>query len=411
MRRLTALALAGCVVMAGCGRSTDRREGQAIQAADPVSTSSTGTPSTGSPATINSSTTTTSTATSRTQPRATGRWRAVDPGPLATRGEPKAVWTGKEVLVVGGLIIDQYQALSDGAAFDPDSGSWRPIPPRPVPGRVMFAVWTGEEMVTFGTEGISLEKLSTGAAFNPSTGQWRNLSLPPSTKLPHEVVWTGSRVLAWQPGGASPGALYEPGTDQWTPIPSNSVPGAIAAGQAVWTGEELAAEGSVTPANGGPAEQRLFLYDPERGAWRVSPRLPGDLAMWPFLPPLWSGREVVLNSGRAGSGETATYAYDPKSDRWRTIGNPDTSVAPAYFRGVRLDDGRVVARVGNREQPFQVLDPKSGRWSAYGPPSGALPAPDGALVSVGSSVFHWGIATDGSMVKPRSPNAAWLWRP
>jgi len=55
------------------------------------------------------------------QPPSTGQWRTVDPGPLATRGEPQMVWTGREVIVVGGLIIDQYQALSDGAAFNPST--------------------------------------------------------------------------------------------------------------------------------------------------------------------------------------------------------------------------------------------------------------------------------------------------
>ena len=67
--------------------------------------------------------------------------------------------------------------------------------------------------------------------------------------------------------------------------------------------------------------------------------------------------------------------------------------------------------MGNPDQPFQVLDAESGKWSAYGPPSGGLPAPDGVLVSVGSSVFHWGIGSAGGMAQARSPNAAWLWKP
>ncbi|HEV2811229.1 MAG TPA: protein kinase [Acidimicrobiales bacterium] len=340
-----------------------------------------------------------------------GQWRAISPGPLATRGEPKAVWTGTEVFVLGGLLIDQYQALSDGAAFDPSTGQWRKIPPRPVGGRVMHALWTGEEVVTLGTEGISLEELTTGAAFNPITGQWRNVSLPPSSELPKDVVWTGQRVLAWQPGGSSPGALYDPTADHWTPIPAISVPGAISGGRAVWTGEELAVEGALAPGGGGPVEQRLFLFDPDGQSWRVSSALPGELQGWPFLSPVWSGREVVLASTEADSEAPATYAYDPKLDQWRTIGNPDLNVAPGYFEGVRLNDGRVVVRVGNPEHPLQILEPETGQWSSSGSPPGATPTPDAALVSIGNSVFHWGIATDGDFAQTRSPNAAWLWSP
>ncbi len=344
-------------------------------------------------------------------PVVVGQWRAIDPGPLATRGEPKAAWTGTEVLVVGGLLIDQYQPLSDGAAFDPSTESWRPIPPRPVGGRVMHAVWTGEELVTLGTEGISLETLTTGAAFNPATDQWRTVTLPPSSEVPQDVYWTGRRLLAWQPGASSPGALYDPTADLWTPIPVNSVPGALAGGRATWTGEELAVEGALAPANGGPVEQRLFLFDPDLESWRVGPALPGEIAGWPFLSPLWSGQEVIVSSTRAGSDAPATYAYDPDLDRWRTIDDPDLSIAPGYFSGVALDDGRRVVRVGNVEHPLQVFDPKTGRWSSSAPAPGALPTPDGALVSTGTSVFHWGIATDGNTVQARSPNAAWLWSP
>ena len=343
---------------------------------------------------------------------ATGQWQLIDPGPLATRGEPNSVWTGTEVLVVGGLIIDQYQALSDGAAFDPSTGEWRPIPPRPVSGRVMHAVWTGEELITFGTEGISLEPITTGAAFNPATGQWRNVSLPPSSEVMQDVVWTGQRVLAWQAGGsASPGALYDPMTDRWTPIPANSVPGAVSAGRAIWTGEELAVQGALAPASGGPVEPRLFLFDPDQESWRVSSALPGELAMWPYLSPVWSGQEVLLTSNKAGSDALATYAYDPRLDQWRTVASPEISEGSTYSRGVRLDDGRVIVRVTNPEGPLQIFDPKSGQWSSSGPAPGAMPTPDGALVSTGGSVFHWGIATDGDTVQTRSPNAAWLWSP
>lgn len=211
------------------------------------------------------------------------------------------MWTGKEVLVVGGLSIDQHRAFSDGAAFDPASATWRPIPPRPLAGRVMHAVWIGEELITFGTDGIALDNLTTGAAYNPVTNVWRNVSLPPSTRVPTDVIWTGRRILAWQPEGPSPGALYDPATDLWTPIRASAVPAAVSYGRALWIGAELAIQGGMAPPNGGPVEQRLFLFDPDQDVWRVSGRLPGDLSPWLFILGVWTGREAVFtgNGGRA----------------------------------------------------------------------------------------------------------------
>jgi len=364
------------------------------------------------PAPSTSASTSTSTSPAPAKGQTVGRWQAIDAGPLATRSEPKAVWTGKEVVVIGGLLTDQYQALADGAAFDPDSGKWRRIKDRPAPGRVLTAVWTGQEVVTFGSDGIDLYKLTTGFAYNPATDQWRPVPLPPSTNRPHEAVWTGKRLLAWQPGGASPGALYDPATDQWEPIPANTVPGTLSVGNATWTGTQLGVAGSVSPAAGGPAEPRLFFFDPDRSTWRVGRPLPGPVSMWPLVQLNWTGREVIVTSsgGAANQGAT-TYAYDPAADRWRTIGNPDVSIAPGYQRGVLLDGDRMAARVGNMDHPIQLLDPKSGRWSVSGRPPGAVPTSDAAFVSLGSSIFHWGIATDGYVVLPRSPNAAWLWKP
>ncbi len=355
---------------------------------------------------------TASTAKAPLPPPTTGGWRAIPAGPLATRGEPKAVWTGTELIVVGGLIIDQYRAINDGAAFNPSTEKWRTIPPRPTGGRVLHAVWTCQELVTFATEGIGLDEITTVHAFNPVANTWRTLPLPPSTRSPSSVAWTGRQLVYWQPEATPPGALYDPVIDRWSPIPVNSVEGAASAGQAVWTGQELAVQGSVIPASGGPLENRLFLFSPDRGSWRVSSPPAGQLNGWLYLSPIWTGAEVILTS-QGGRGAAATYAYDLRADRWRTIANPDTSVAPGYFDGVRLDDGRVVVRVGNPEHPLQILDPTTGTWSSSGPPPGPLPMPGGALASTGTSVFSWGIASapDGLSGDPRTPNAAWFWSP
>ncbi len=64
--------------------------------------------------------------------------------------------------------------FTDGAAFDPVTRSWRKLPAAPLSSRYdARAFWTGREMIVFG--GISLEGdvLGDGAAWDPAANRWR----------------------------------------------------------------------------------------------------------------------------------------------------------------------------------------------------------------------------------------------
>ena len=345
------------------------------------------------------------------EPQTIGHWEAVDAGPLATRGEPKMVWTGSEVDVVGGLIIDQYQALSDGAAFNPTTNQWRRIANRPAPGRVLDVAWTGTEMITLGSDGIGLDTLTTAFAYNPATDHWRTIPLPPSRKTPHTLLWTGKRVLAWQPAESPPGALYDPTTNRWSPIPNVNVPGVASLGAATWTGHELAIEGSVTPDHGGAVEQRLMIFDPDRSSWRVSSKPPSELAMWPFLIPGSAGGQAVIVGNPnfptpqtprpQGQGSGTTLIYNPASDTWRTTTAPFQNASTF----TELPGGRLVEGTG----PLFILDTASASWSTTGAPPGP-PVSDG-LVAAGTQAFTFGITNDQSTAQAQSPNGAYLWSP
>lgn len=83
------------------------------------------------------------------------RWRriAVDPRgprlhPLLEAPEP--VWTGREVLILGGAPAGSgwpAGAETGGAAYDPVADTWRTIPPQQRRGILVGGVWTGEEAV------------------------------------------------------------------------------------------------------------------------------------------------------------------------------------------------------------------------------------------------------------------------
>jgi len=181
---------------------------------------------------------------------ADGSWRALPPAPLGPRAGAKAVWTGREVLVWGGVSGSgrpggPRQGCRDGACYDPARGSWRTIAPCPLsPGDDARALWAGRSLllVTGGRRrprpqtGVSSARgergrtpQSTGAhetreplarrllAYDPQADAWHELPAPPF-ELEHTVpfwiadqlVWldfTDGRLVVWRPGKETPRAL------------------------------------------------------------------------------------------------------------------------------------------------------------------------------------------------------------
>ena len=123
-------------------------------------------------------------------------------------------------------------------------------------------------------------------------------------------------------------------------------------------------------------------------------------------PPhvFWSGREVFV------AGDT-TIAYDPATNRWRKAPAPDLATSPGVFHTTTLDDGRVVARVGNFGALLDVYDARTDKWTPTGPPPKQWPADDTAFVAAGNRVMIFGIASSGNIVLASQPNAAWIWEP
>ena len=102
----------------------------------------------------------------------TNRWRrlpTLDPG----RVQAVAVWTGTRLLVWGGeLGRETFELARNGSAFDPATDRWSRVPQAPIEGRAdPAAVWTGRELIVWGGIGAGLdgqrEHLVDGASFSP----------------------------------------------------------------------------------------------------------------------------------------------------------------------------------------------------------------------------------------------------
>lgn len=304
----------------------------------------------------------------------TGTWRKVPPGPLSGRWPYTTIWTGKEVLVWGGIVWESFasdgaaydpssnvwrriatmpgrgrhipatawaddrlilwggtvnaeggtnEALSDGVVYEPQSDSWGVIPDAPLEPRVLArAVWTGRELLVWGGLGKDHRYFNDGAAFNFESGHWRRISASPLVpRLADVAIWTGREMIVW--GGASDeysrragpdnvrthvdGAAYDPASDSWHGIDDFPLMPRRQT-EAVWTGAELLIWGGI---GGNGVDSAYFAdgaaYSPDSGAWRVLPRSPLT-SRWKHSL-VWTGREAIIWGGWGpdDKGDGATY--------------------------------------------------------------------------------------------------------
>jgi hypothetical protein len=222
----------------------------------------------------------------------TGLWQAMPEAPLAGRIHPAHAWTGTELLVWGGRSAGQPRTewFADGAAYNPQTGVWRVLPPAPISARAPMFAWTGRELVVWGTVERGLQTPPDGAAYDPATDAWRPIAAAPIELTDASPVWTGREIIVL-------GASLAPGDN------APATPTAIAA-----------------------------AYDPAANAWRTLPH--------PDLSPqastaAWDGAEVIAVDYRA-----VAAAYDPLADAWRPL--PDVPLSPAECRPQSVAIGRAV---------------------------------------------------------------------
>lgn len=264
-----------------------------------------------------------------------GRWKAMSElGAPAARLGSSVVWTGTELIVWGGdkpvpTILGVVAAGTDssapqGARYDPVRDLWSPMPsPENEPPRAYHrAVWTGSEMIVFG--GISVPDSGgslqhTGMAYSPASNRWRPIQRVPaewtstsSARYQRSAVWTGREMMVM--GGSVADLarvwLYEPGSNSWrsTVVPSGYSLKSPAVPSLVSLGERVAVHAGTATS--------ILLFDPQKDTWtRIYPPITGR---WPMV---WTGRELLVEGANA---------YDPDDDTWRSLPKSGlSSSAPA----------------------------------------------------------------------------------
>jgi hypothetical protein len=272
---------------------------------------------------------------------ATHRWATLPRGPLSARTNAATVWTGQDMFIWGGddtLSGGASHAADDGALYNPSTGTWQQLPPSPLSARVSAtALWTGSEVVVIGgspaVEPHGVESFTSTAAYNPATNSWHRLPSTPTVAgdvMKLVSIMTGdsietwaewTRALAHSTGVGIDVFHYDLADGRWTRVHARGdVPGGVS--DPLWTGSEI-----IMPhARFCPTTCPIDL---STTAWRLDART----NTWTTISlgqagtglSFWTGQAVLSVSPQTGS----TGVWAPNTDHpTRLLDAPATTFAP-----------------------------------------------------------------------------------
>ena len=297
-----------------------------------------------------------------------------------------SVWTGSKLIVWGGQPNFSNTTFVDGGVYDRLTDTWSAmsLANAPSPRHYTSAVWTGKEMIVWG--GVDLNDpfnpLATGARYNPTTNTWTPISTvgAPSGRSAHTAVWTGSKMIIWggydgyaqpYPNFRSDSAEYDPTTDTWTTLSSANAPSGRVANGAVWTGSRMIIWGGWDYEN---FYDSGYSYDPSQNKWeKLTDRgaTPNPRAQ-PTL--LWTGQALYVLGG--------TTLLSLNSDAGSVLG-VQTLTAPTTTANAPLGPQIL-------SSPWTpVAMPSGNGWAATVFGNGLFVALKRGLSAVSSDGFNW----------------------
>lgn len=331
------------------------------------------------------------------------KWSEIAPNPAPIKGLANpvtTVWTGREMIIWTGNWGEDHRGgfrKTLGSSYDPSHDSWSDVSPAPLDVRTRHrAVWTGKEMIIWGGMASLFPPVPSssprppasagpritwdGAAYDPEQKTWRKLQdIPLSPRLNPEVIWTGREMVVV--GGstdfhngypAAPlmdGAAYDPATDEWRMLPP--MPRSLEANGgfigSLWAGGRLLLWTATSPQNGPtPPVIELVIFDPGDGSWRAVPSetgVPDNLFSHFWTDPLWTGSEVIFQrieevrdcGDTGGQPSTKGGRYDPARNVWRSI-----KESPYYLSDSGVWTGRVVVGMAELKSSHRAPCPKPG---------------------------------------------------
>lgn len=239
-------------------------------------------------------------------------WTRIAEGPLSPRQGEMVVWTGREMLVIGGYdgppcppnadCVVGDLPLTDGAAYDPVNNNWRSLADLPTLPEGVRAFWQD------GTVVLLLDRVARGEQKSESERTW-------VYDLENDT-WQLRRVTAEprpSPGRLDPHSAIAstlPPGPKWGPTFDRTI---------VWTGNEFFLTALITDDSESPKHYRLARFRPGDKAWIDLGRTPVE-----FWNPVWywfQGRltNPSQNVAMGASGQAISGTWDPASNRWEPV--------------------------------------------------------------------------------------------
>ncbi len=340
-------------------------------------------------------------------------WVQLGQSPLSPRNDAVGVWTGSEVLVLGGTetpmcpvcdYAEPIARLTDGAAYAPSTDTWRPIADLPL------EVTGYSSAMAIGDDVFLLPQTSGQIAlwqYSISRDAWTNVPLtgrtPSSARLAghngHLVLYAGSDEQ-----GEVADRVLDPEAGHWSDVPNDPF-------EASYDRQLLSVGGAlvlfakpISAAIDSSQVPRVVAarFDDATGAWKILPDgdqlstptfADGTLAVSPYRGGADGGEvnnwgRLVPNGGMLDL-STQTWSHLPgetSKDQW---GGGVVGRSGASFTGIQGD----------------VLDMVSGEWFKIPDlPSGLGDGYAHTVVAAGTDLFVFGGGLQGTVF-----NDAYLW--
>ena len=334
-------------------------------------------------------------------------WVQLGQSPLSPRTEAVGVWTGSEVLVLGGTETpmcpgcDYAEAppyLRDGAAYASATDTWRPIADLP-PEAAGYS-----SAIAIGDDDVFLLSQTSGQIavwqYSISRDAWTNVPslqrAPSSARIGghngHLVLYAGSDEQ-----GEVPDQVLDPETGVWSDVPNDPF-------EASYDRQLLSVDGAlilfakpISAAIDSSQVPRVLAarFDEATGTWQILPD--GDQ----LSPPTFADGTVAVSPYRGGAdgGEVNNWGRLVPNGGMLDLSTQTWSHLPGETKKDQWGGG-VVGRSGASFTGVQgdVLDLVSGEWFTIPDlPSGLSDGYAHTVVAAGTDLFVFGGGLQGTV--------------
>jgi hypothetical protein len=341
-----------------------------------------------------------------------GRWREVASAPLSPRWSAWAAWTGKEAIFAGGFNQASCEpngycvALRDGAAYNPQTDTWRAIAAAP------FAVSGYQRAVPLG-DAFLVQAERRWWRYDVVGDEWSQITDPPVSLEKASVTSLGQLMYVVGPKPDDPVWIFDGETGQWHTLPPSPFAPPLERRQLVATPVGLVALGADAKAPpGDPFISELYAEVFDSAAWRRLPRSNQKTApccwTWSGERLLHSERLAVVGGtqGARGVRFSGGLHLDPASGEWGYLMEKPLTQRSDDTWQIWAASGPMIAGDG------LVYDDRDRTWTRLTRPAQA-PADEVAAVWAGGQLIAFGGENlpGGVDENAEGTNRAWVYTP